>query len=80
MLVTSTVQRQVAGLFIAEDKGAHELKGVPVPITLYRIVRIAAAAAGRARELRPPLSAAKRMSLFSSCAGSGCALAKDNSC
>ena len=40
VLVTSTVQRQVAGLFIAEDRGAHELKGVPVPITLYRIVRI----------------------------------------
>ena len=27
VLVTSTVQRQVAGLFIAEDRGAHELKG-----------------------------------------------------
>ena len=40
VLVTSTVQRQVAGLFIAEDRGTHELKGVPVPITLYRIVRI----------------------------------------
>ena len=29
VLVTSTVQRQVAGLFIVEDKGAHELKGAP---------------------------------------------------
>ena len=34
VLVTSTVQRQVAGLFIVEDKGAHELKGAPAPLTL----------------------------------------------
>ncbi len=40
VLVTSTVQRQIAGLFIVEDRGAHELKGVPAPVTLYRIVRI----------------------------------------
>jgi class 3 adenylate cyclase/predicted ATPase len=40
VLVTSTVQRQIAGLFIAEDRGAHELKGVPAPVTLYRILRI----------------------------------------
>ena len=40
VLVTSTVLRQVAGLFIVEDKGAHELKGAPVPVTLYRILRI----------------------------------------
>ena len=36
----STVQRQIAGLFIVEDKGAHELKGVPAPVTLYRILRV----------------------------------------
>jgi class 3 adenylate cyclase/tetratricopeptide (TPR) repeat protein len=40
VLVTSTVQRQVAGLFIVEDKGAHGLKGVPTPITLYRVLRV----------------------------------------
>ncbi|HXE25186.1 MAG TPA: adenylate/guanylate cyclase domain-containing protein [Roseiarcus sp.] len=39
VLVTSTVQRQVAGLFIVEDRGAYELKGAPAPVTLYRIVR-----------------------------------------
>jgi predicted ATPase/class 3 adenylate cyclase len=39
VLVTSTVQRQVAGLFIVEDKGPHELKGVTAPMTLYRILR-----------------------------------------
>ena len=40
VLVTSTVQRQVAGLFIVEDRGAHELKGAPTPVTLYRVLRV----------------------------------------
>jgi class 3 adenylate cyclase/tetratricopeptide (TPR) repeat protein len=40
VLITSTVQRQVAGLFIVEHKGAHELRGVPAPVTLYRILRV----------------------------------------
>ena len=40
VLVTSTVLRQVAGLFIVEDKGAHELKGALAPMNLYRILRI----------------------------------------
>jgi hypothetical protein len=30
------VQRQVAGLFVAEERGTHELKGVPEPVTLFR--------------------------------------------
>ena len=37
--ITANVQRQVAGLFIVEDKGPHELKGIPLPVALYRIVR-----------------------------------------
>ena len=28
-VVTARVQRQVAGLFLAEERGSHELKGVP---------------------------------------------------
>jgi class 3 adenylate cyclase len=40
VLVTSTVQREVSGLFIVEDKGAHELKGVSAPIRLFRILRV----------------------------------------
>ena len=40
VLVTSTVQRQVAGLFLVEDKGAHQLKGAQAPVSLYRIVRV----------------------------------------
>ena len=41
VLVTANVQRQVAGLFVAEDRGGHELRGVPQPVNLYRIVRAA---------------------------------------
>ena len=39
VVVTARVQRQVSGLFVAEDRGSHELKGVPEPVTLFRIVR-----------------------------------------
>ena len=49
VLVTSTVLRQVAGLFIVEDKGAHELKGDLAPMNLYRILRVSG---GRRRSAR----------------------------
>jgi hypothetical protein len=39
VVVTARVQRQVAGLFVAEECGSHDLKGVPEPVTLFRIVR-----------------------------------------
>ena len=39
ILLTAGVQRQVAGLFVAEEYGTHELKGVPKPVTLFRLVR-----------------------------------------
>jgi class 3 adenylate cyclase/predicted ATPase len=39
ILITATVQRQTAGLFVAEDRGQHALKGVSAPMTLYRVVR-----------------------------------------
>ncbi|HEY3720747.1 MAG TPA: AAA family ATPase [Roseiarcus sp.] len=51
VLVTAAVQRQVAGLFVAEDKRAHALKGVPAPVGLYRIVR---ASSGRPASARTP--------------------------
>jgi class 3 adenylate cyclase len=38
--ITRAVHRQIAGLFVAEDKGEHELKGVPEKTQLYRIVRV----------------------------------------
>ena len=39
VIVTAGVQRQVAGLFVAEDRGAHGLKGMPATVTLYRTIR-----------------------------------------
>jgi class 3 adenylate cyclase len=39
VLVTMNVQRQVAGLFVAEEQGGRELKGVTEPVQLFRIVR-----------------------------------------
>jgi class 3 adenylate cyclase len=35
ILITATVKRQTAGLFVAEDRRQHELKGVSMPMTLY---------------------------------------------
>ena len=54
VLVTASVQRQTAGLFVVEDRGAHDLKGVPTPVTLYRIVRASGGGRrGGARALTP---------------------------
>jgi class 3 adenylate cyclase len=54
VLVTARVQRQVAGLFVAEERGTHTLKGLPEPAALFRLVR--ASGSGRrsgARNLTP---------------------------
>jgi hypothetical protein len=50
VVVTARVQRQVAGLFVAEERGSHELKGVPEPVTLFRIIR--ASGGGRRSGMR----------------------------
>jgi class 3 adenylate cyclase/predicted ATPase len=39
VLATARVQRQVAGLFVAEERGTQTLKGVPEPTALFRLVR-----------------------------------------
>ena len=39
VLVTARVQRQVAGLFVVEERGTHTLKGVPEPTALFKLVR-----------------------------------------
>src|SRR5215472_11196985 len=39
VLITARVQRQVAGLFVAEERGTHTLKGVSEPTALYRLIR-----------------------------------------
>ncbi|MGO8827895.1 MAG: AAA family ATPase, partial [Steroidobacteraceae bacterium] len=54
VLVTARVQRQIAGLFVAEERGTHTLKGVPEPMALFRLVR--ASGGGRrssGRQLTP---------------------------
>ena len=54
VLVSEAVQRQVVGLFIVEDKGARSLRGVPAPVTLYRVVRASGGGRrGGARSLTP---------------------------
>jgi class 3 adenylate cyclase/predicted ATPase len=54
VLITAAVQRQTAGLFVAEDRGAHELKGISEPVALYRVVRASGGGRrGGARALTP---------------------------
>src|SRR5271165_3612958 len=66
VIVTAGVQRQVAGLFVAEDRGAHELKGVPAPVTLYRIVRASGGGRrGGARSLTPLVGREEELDLLS---------------
>ena len=61
ILITATVQRQTAGLFVAEERGQHELKGVSAPMTLYRVVRASGGGRrGGARTLAPPLWGARK--------------------
>ncbi len=37
--ITDATQRLVSGLFIVEERGAQELKGVERPLQLYRVIR-----------------------------------------
>ncbi len=39
IVITGQTQRQITGLFVAEERGAHELKGLKEPVTLFRLVR-----------------------------------------
>ena len=64
VLVTASVQRQTAGLFVVEDKGAHDLKGVLAPVALYRIVRASGGRRGGARILTPLVGREDEFSLL----------------
>ena len=64
VLVTASVQRQTAGLFVVEDKGAHDLKGVLAPVALYRIVRASGGRRGGARILTPLVGREDELSLL----------------
>jgi class 3 adenylate cyclase len=39
VLITAATQRLIAGLFVVEERGAQQLKGVPQPVVLYRVVQ-----------------------------------------
>jgi class 3 adenylate cyclase len=63
--VTARVQRQVAGLFVAEERGTHALKGVPEPTILFRLVR--ASGGGRRsgqRQLTPLIGRDEEIALL----------------
>jgi len=65
VLVTLNVQRQVAGLFVTEEQGARELKGVSAPVQLFRIVRASGGGRrGRARALTPFVGREKELALL----------------
>jgi class 3 adenylate cyclase len=64
VLVTANVQRQTAGLFVAEDRGACELKGVPAPVTLYRIVRASGGRRTGGRTLTPLVGREEELALL----------------
>ena len=65
ILITATVQRQTAGLFVAEDRGQHELKGLSAPMTLYRVVRASGGGRrGGTRALTPLVGREEEMGLL----------------
>jgi class 3 adenylate cyclase/predicted ATPase len=65
VLITSAVQRQVAGLFVAEEQGARELKGVAEPVQLFRIVRASGGGRrGGVRALTPFVGREEELSLL----------------
>ena len=54
VFITMNVQRQVAGLFVVEEKGARQLKGVSEPVQLFRVLRGSGAGRWRAARLLTP--------------------------
>src|SRR6516162_697603 len=65
VLITAQVQRQVAGLFVVEERGCHQLKGVPEPVTLFRLIR--ASGGGRrsgVRQLTPLVGREEEMAML----------------
>jgi hypothetical protein len=65
ILITATVQRQTAGLFVAEDRGQHELKGLSAPMTLFRVVRASGGGRrGGARALTPLVGREEELGLL----------------
>jgi len=49
VLITAATQRLVPGLFAVEERGPQQLKGIEVPIQLYRVLRMDGDGFGSAR-------------------------------
>ena len=65
ILITLSVQRQVAGLFVAEEESTRELKGVSQPVQLFRIVRASGGGRrGGARTLTPFVGREEELALL----------------
>jgi class 3 adenylate cyclase/predicted ATPase len=64
VVVTARVQRQTAGLFVAEDRGAHALKGAPELTTIFRIVRASGWRRFGARGLTPLVGREEELDLL----------------
>jgi class 3 adenylate cyclase len=79
VLITGNVQRQVPGLFVAEEAVAHELKGVAEPVIYIVSFALAAAVGGVARGRSPRSLAAKRSWAFWRVVGSARGRATGNS-
>ena len=65
VVITARVQRQIAGLFVVEERGTHNLKGVPEPTTLFKLVR--ASGGGRRsgqRQLTPHVGRDDEMTML----------------
>ena len=62
ILVTAHVQRQIAGLFVAEERGTHALKGCLSRLRCTGLFAPAAAAAAPVSAISPRLWAATRKS------------------
>ena len=69
ILITATVPRVRRDLFVAEDRGQHELKGMSTPITLYRVVRASGGGRRGGARSNPLRGGARRNSIFSPGAG-----------
>jgi class 3 adenylate cyclase len=65
IVVTARVQRQVAGLFVAERRGTYELKGISEPVSLFRLVRASGGGRrSRQRHLTPLVGRDEEMAML----------------
>ena len=71
VIVTPAVNRLISGLFVVEERGAHQLKGIGEPVELYRIVGLSGArnrlAASAVHGLTPFVGRADEMGLLWNC-------------